>query len=271
MLGMVTSISGIHLACSLSHLLHQLLSSLMVNDLPSFKTPAMPTTSPRDLCGTAKAMQSFNASFPRMASSTSKGEIFSPARLMISLKRPQRYMKPSESIQPLSPVLSQPSPKASTLGFASMCSRNSYPLVTGPFFTTTSPSSPTGRKEQSGWPFMIRMSGPACMPTERSLRLPYRGLEAIGIDSVIAYVGMTETLSTSSMAHATVGSRAAEQFRISSSLFSGGLPFSFATSSANCKICKCIVGTAEYQLGSGCETNASWNLCTWKIPGKHTT
>eukprot|EP00438_Fugacium_kawagutii_P000787 Skav204576 [mRNA] locus=scaffold767:35552:40419:+ [translate_table: standard] len=120
MTGMVTKNSGIHFACSLSLLLHQLRSSLIDIDFPSFKTPAMPTTSPKDLWGTAKAMQSLNASFPLMASSTSKGEIFSPARLMISLKRPERYKYPSASSQPLSPVLSQPSPKASMFGLASM-------------------------------------------------------------------------------------------------------------------------------------------------------
>merc|ERR1712151_263326 len=67
----------------------------------------------------------------------------------------------------------------------------------------------------------------------------------------------------------TVGTKAAEQFLMSESLFSGGAPFSCATSSANCGTWRCMVGTAEYHVGSGASTRALWKTCTLKIPGRH--
>mmetsp|Transcript_28890 Transcript_28890/g.65323 ORF Transcript_28890/g.65323 Transcript_28890/m.65323 type:complete len:301 (-) Transcript_28890:184-1086(-) len=69
------------------------------------------------------------------------------------------------------------------------------------------------------------------------------------------------------MDSATVGTNAAEQLRISSSLF----VLALANSSAYCRIWRCIVGTAEYQLGSGLACNAAWKFCTAKIPGTHLT
>mmetsp|Transcript_71663 Transcript_71663/g.202312 ORF Transcript_71663/g.202312 Transcript_71663/m.202312 type:complete len:305 (+) Transcript_71663:507-1421(+) len=71
------------------------------------------------------------------------------------------------------------------------------------------------------------------------------------------------------MATATVGTRAAEQFRISVSLFSGAFPSDCSFSSAYCRIWRCIVGTAEYHVGSGAATSAEWKFCTWKMPGTH--
>eukprot|EP00967_Tisochrysis_lutea_P092614 scaffold133658_cov30-Tisochrysis_lutea.AAC.4 len=113
--------------------------------VPGARAKATPTTSPRYRWGTEKARRSFTYGFEasslRSASSTSKGEIFSPAyrghqrklsersqappttkrptqchspfgnrafsspaRLMISLNLPERYKWPLEAIIPLSPV-----------------------------------------------------------------------------------------------------------------------------------------------------------------------
>mmetsp|Transcript_14725 Transcript_14725/g.40630 ORF Transcript_14725/g.40630 Transcript_14725/m.40630 type:complete len:310 (+) Transcript_14725:767-1696(+) len=78
---------------------------------------------------------------------------------------------------------------------------------------------------------------------------------------------MTVTPSVFSIASATVGTKAAEQFRMSWSLFSRAL----SSSSANCRIWRCIVGTAEYQVGSGTTCKAAWKFCTAKTPGRHLT
>mmetsp|Transcript_25126 Transcript_25126/g.78230 ORF Transcript_25126/g.78230 Transcript_25126/m.78230 type:complete len:305 (-) Transcript_25126:183-1097(-) len=70
-----------------------------------------------------------------------------------------------------------------------------------------------------------------------------------------------------SMASATVGTSAAEQLRTSWSLFSRAL----SSSSANCRIWRCMVGTAEYHVGSGTARSAAWKFCTAKTPGTHLT
>mmetsp|Transcript_31306 Transcript_31306/g.93226 ORF Transcript_31306/g.93226 Transcript_31306/m.93226 type:complete len:321 (+) Transcript_31306:706-1668(+) len=87
----------------------------------------------------------------------------------------------------------------------------------------------------------------------------------MGMDSVMAYVGITVTPRVFSMASATVGTSAAEQLRISWSLFSRAL----SSSSANCRIWRCMVGTAEYHVGSGMAWSAAWKFWTAKTPGMH--
>mmetsp|Transcript_129000 Transcript_129000/g.412424 ORF Transcript_129000/g.412424 Transcript_129000/m.412424 type:complete len:201 (+) Transcript_129000:2846-3448(+) len=56
--------------------------------MPSSMTIAMPMPSSRTSCGTMNAMQALTLGCDWTASSTSKGEIISPPRLMTSLERP---------------------------------------------------------------------------------------------------------------------------------------------------------------------------------------
>mmetsp|Transcript_12008 Transcript_12008/g.33943 ORF Transcript_12008/g.33943 Transcript_12008/m.33943 type:complete len:309 (+) Transcript_12008:744-1670(+) len=87
----------------------------------------------------------------------------------------------------------------------------------------------------------------------------------MGMDSVMAYVGITATPKVFSMASATVGTKAAEQLRTSWSLVFRAL----SSSSANWRIWRCMVGTAEYHVGSGATCSAAWKFCTAKTPGTH--
>src|SRR6056297_803700 len=92
-------------------------SSRSVASEPSASTIAAATSSPSILWGIAKVTTCATEGCSISTSSTSRGEIFSPPRLMISLRRPLMVRKPSASISPWSPVRNQPSVQFSALAF----------------------------------------------------------------------------------------------------------------------------------------------------------
>ncbi len=82
---------------------------------PGRSTMAAPISSPSRGSANPNVTAWATAGCSSRISSTSRGEIFSPPRLMISLDRPARTSAPSPSRRPRSPVRNQPSTKAAAL------------------------------------------------------------------------------------------------------------------------------------------------------------